>query len=271
MLAVVLGGGALTVHRFFSQGDTKNQTLDVFDAAFVSKAVDRFGSPVLRVRDGKEKFCIQEPQTAAIYSSKVILDLSNTFRQSWELYHVNNLSDCDIGETTFFVLQGRHPGESEFSKLVENIVGTKPQDPSSIFPEWVKGLSVSLPGLGYREFIFASSYEGVPFHSERSILLEELLQSILRASDIPSNEIISLLGEDSSIENYKLWFDKNPMGLCSVDILLLELVLGPSTSHLRTMEEMRTYLTSNFSELLEAAEVRGESLVQYSDQRCWVW
>lgn len=247
------------------------QTLGVFEEAFASKVVDRFGSPRLRVRHGEEVFCVQEPQITDIRSSEVISDFSSTFELNWKLSHVENLADCDFDESTFFVLQGRRPKDAEFANLVEKIVGSKPQDPSSIFPEWTKGLSVSLPGLGYKEFVFTSSYEGVPFHSERSIMLEELLQSILRASDVPSNEIISLLGEDLSVENYKLWFDKNPMGLCSVDIILMELILGPSTSHLRTMEEMRGYLVSNFSKLFKVAETRGENLIQYSDHRCWVW
>ncbi|WP_370400818.1 hypothetical protein [Sulfitobacter sp. JB4-11] len=232
---------------------------------------EQISNPILRVRQGSETFCIQENHATRTWASTLIADLSDAFELGWRQILVDDLAACPEDITTFYVLQGARPDQAALLDLMEGIVGSRPPDPAAIFPEWARGMSVSLPGPGHREFVLASSYSDMPHGVARSILSEELLQSILRASDVDATQIVSLLAEDLRNKDYSAWFENNPMGFCSVDIVLLELLLGPSTANLRKMDQMRAYLTTSFDALLEAAESRAKSLSLYRDPRCWVW
>lgn len=271
LVIVLCGVLIIFAGTLLARGGIVGQTQQIFDGAFATKVTDGINNPILRVRNGSETFCIQEAVATKVPAGKLISDLSDAFNLDWKQIHVADLADCPAGETVFYVLRGERPDQTELLDLIEGIVGSRPPDPSSIFPEWARGLSVSLPGPGGRELVFASYGEGMPHDVANSILSEELLQSILRASDVPSTEIVSLLGEDLRDKDYAQWFHNNPMGFCSVDIVLLELLLGPSTTGLHKMDEMRAHLTSNFDELLEAAESRSLTLADYRDPRCWVW
>ncbi|MGZ2259398.1 hypothetical protein [Roseobacter sp. A03A-229] len=271
LAAALCGAVALVAGALLAGDDLAQRTKFVFDAAFASKVTDSIRDPILRVRSGSETFCIQDNGATDVGAAALIADVSDAFQLDWTLVEVADLADCPAGETVFYVLQGARPDQAELLDLVETIVGSRPPNPDAIFPEWARGLSVSLPGPGNREFVFASSSADMPDEVARSILSEELLQSILRASDVPSTEIVSLLGEDLRNKDYAQWFHHNPIGFCSVDIILLELLLGPSTAGLHKMDQMRTYLASNFDDLLKAAETRGRGLTSYRDHRCWVW
>lgn len=250
----------------------KSDTLMMFDETFASKKAEaRFVDPVLRVRDGFELFCIQEDLSATTRASMLVKDVSEAFRLDLKLTLTNDLAKCPLEETTFYILQGERPETAKMVSLMDRVVGGVPSEPDKVFLDWAHGYSISLPGPGYREFAFSSSYAGVPDHVVKSILVEEMTHAILRADDVPTDKIVSILGEDLSVIDYVHWFVKNPEGYCSVDILLMELLLGPSTAHLETMGEMRTYIETDFRKLFRAAKKRARDLDYYADSRCWAW
>jgi len=250
----------------------KSDTLDVFDKAFDKhKKLERFVDPVLRVRDGLEHFCIQEDEAATTRASTLVKDVSDAFGLDWKIHIVDHLIDCAHDETVFIFLQGELLEMSEMEALMERIVGDAPPDMSAVFPAEALGYSISLPGPGYREFAFAITHEALPDDALMSILVEEFTHGLLRGSDIRVNHIVSILGEDHDVIDYHHWFLKNPKGYCAVDILLMELLLGPSTTHLETMREMRTYIETDFPKLFRATSKRARHLEQYADPRCWAW
>ncbi|WP_300059057.1 hypothetical protein [uncultured Roseobacter sp.] len=271
LAALLCGGLAALASTLLARDDISSQAERIFDGAFASKMTEQIGDPILRVRTGTETFCIQQDTAAGVPASTLISDLSEAFGLDWRQIEVDDLADCPADKTTFYVLQGARPAQGDLLDLVAGIVGSTPPNPDAMFPDWALGLSVSLPGPGHREFVFATSVADMPGDVARSILSEELLQSILRASDVDSREIISLLGEDLRNTDYAQWFHNNPIGFCTVDIVLLELLLGPSTSGLHKMAQMRAHLTSDFDALLAAAETRAPKLGAYADPRCWAW
>ena len=269
LFSIVFGALIIGVFEYSSHRELKNQTVDIFDKAFASKIVDRFGSPVLRVRRGDEIFCIQEPASASIHVGRSIADLSTTFELEWKQIHVENLIECPEN-TTFYILHDKQlPERAKLVELMLEVVGSTP--PDKYFPESALGYSISLPGRNYREFAYIKMRDNAPEWATRSIISEELLHAITRASDVSVSSIVSLLGNHVVSDDYSLWFQHNPRGLCSVDIILMELLLSPSMSHRKHMDHIRSYLVSNFDELVDAAEIRAQNLVSYSDPRCWIW
>ncbi len=269
--AVPCAAFAVAASGLFARADIIGDAREVFETAFASKVTAPIPNPILRVRTGTEMFCIESVEGTRVPPADLIDALSDAFELGWKTVAVADLADCPAGETTFYVLQGQRPSQSELLDLIEGIVGSRPPDPDAVFPPWALGLSVSLPGPGHREFVFASETRDMPQEVARSILSEELLQSILRASDVPATEIVSLLGEDQRNTDYAQWFHHNPIGFCSVDVVLLELLLGPSTAGLHKMEQMRAHLSAQGDALLQAAAARAPALAAYSDSRCWGW
>jgi len=249
----------------------KGQALDIFDMAFAPKYSDRVGNPLLRIRTGTEIFCIQEDASTPISVRQLIVDLSTTFDLQWTQDIVKDLSECSE-DTTFYVLHDKHLDQSKVSNLLFEIVGSAPPELDKLFPDDELGFNTTLPGIGNRVFVFIRLREDVPNYISRSIMSEEILQATLSASDVTTSRIISLLGENVISDDYSLWFDHNPAGFCSLDILLMELLLGSSMpAHLTDMKELRDYMSSAFEELVDTAELRGQALYNYADPRCWIW
>ncbi|MCV3272032.1 hypothetical protein [Roseobacter sinensis] len=271
LLIALCAGLAALASTLLARGDLAAKTQSIFDAAFASKISDEISNPILRVRNGSETFCIQEHSGAAFPPSRIVSDMAEAFELGWTQVLVDDLADCPTDSTTFYVVQGERPDQSELLDVMERIVGSGPPNPDELFPEWALGLSVDLPGSRHRSFTFSTFADDMPQEVARSIMTEELIQSILRASDVETTEIVSLLGEDLRNKDYSQWFHNNPIGLCSVDIVLLELLLGPSTSGLHKMEQMRAHLRTEFDALLAAAATRAQHLSEYRDDRCWVW
>jgi len=245
----------------------KAQSVEIFDKAFASKIVDRFGSPRLKVRNGNEIFCVRENATAPVSAEQVISDLSTAFELNWNKVRVASLSKCPK-DTTFFILHDKQPDESALVNLMLEIAGSAPSNFDEYFPEFSLGYSINIPGPGYRYFVFVKVEEDMPDWISRSILTEEILQATLRASDVPTSNIISLLGENSVSDDYSLWFNHNPSGLCRTDLIFMEMLLGPTTPHLRDMGELRNYLISDFNKLTDSAKIRAQGLEGYVDARC---
>lgn len=272
LLSVTFGAliSGIILYSYRSAAEAQALALDVFERAFASKVVDRFGSPRLRIRSGNEIFCIQESAVVPVTVDQLILDLATAFDLDWKRIHVEDIAECPEN-TNFYVLHDKHPDQIKMTELLYEIVGSAPPDLDKKIPESALGYSVNLPGYRKRDFVFITVQEGMPDWVSHSIMSEELLQATLRASDVSYStvRIVSLLVENAVSDDYSLWFEHNPSGFCSLDIILMELLLSPSLSHLKSMEELRNYLTTNYKELVNAAEVRGEALFNYADPRCW--
>lgn len=270
-VALACAGLTLFGAKVLAQDRLSEKTLQIFDAAFSSKRKSDNPDPTLRIRSGDELFCVQERPDAVIQVTQIIDDLSSAYDLSWTHVAVSNLLECPIENTDFYIRHDTRPKNDDLRTLMQKTVGSAPPNLEELFPAWAAGYSLDLPGPGSRGFIFTEHRPDAPDFVTRAILLEELVQGILRGSDVPTNEIVSLLGENLASADYALWFEHNPSGLCAVDVILLELMLGESTKSLRTQAEMRAYMQEDFSVLHESAMARADNLEIYSDPRCWHW
>ena len=244
--------------------DTAN-ALRVFDGAFGTGP-----DAHLNQRDGTELFCLfATPSGEDLRDEAVRLveGLSAAFDLDWRIARVASPVDCDPDETTFFVVLADRPMPDDFARLAERIVGSRPPHPEETFPPWADGFSVSLPGPGTREIVFVDTEDisRSPEHL-RSILVEEMLQSILRAADVPVTGIVSLLGEDTRDRDD--WFDANAVGLCQLDMVFLELLVGKGAP-IASVGAVRGRLEAGLEDLLDRAATRRAAIEPFTDDRCW--
>jgi len=207
------------------------ETLRIFDAAFAPESDAHDPNPWIRHRNGLEMFCltaIKGGGAARELAESIIAEISVAGDLRFRTEVVEALAQCPGDRTAFFVLLGRHPGDAAIRAELTRLTGFAPPVEAGRF-DGALGLSISLPGWDNREFIFVHA-DATGFHvpNMKSVLVEELLQLILKARYVPSDRIVSLLGESLRAESYENWFDHNPRGLCRIDLILLELFVGDS-------------------------------------------
>lgn len=184
---------------------------------------------VARIWSGTEILCVIAQRDHADQVLNFISALNLAFHTEFNSVNVVNHSACP-SSTSFFILAEGNPTPERLSDVLEDIHGTRPPPGFFMHGVW-GGFSLTLPEIPAREFVFfntlSQSVHSNPLPSV-SIMLEEMLHSFTGLSDLPSNQIYSLLGEDTDVVDYGHWFTKNPKGLCTADLYLLEMAIGPN-------------------------------------------
>ena len=101
--------------------------MSLLKSIYVITEQNGFTGPILRVRNGTEIFCIQEPDDVPVSIGQLITDLSSAFERQLKQVYVKSLIDCP-GITTFYVLQDRQLDQSKMSELMKVVVGSSPSD-----------------------------------------------------------------------------------------------------------------------------------------------
>jgi len=267
MLVGLSNPSAQTLH---SDDLSLNETRVFFDQAF---SLSKERGVDLRRWDGTEHFCfIWQDRRSSLrsFAPKTINQISAAYSLAFTHSHVQNISQCNQDRTSIYVLVGIFPGTDKLSALLEDLVGTRP--PEGIIKTFpVLGVSITLPGPRNRDFIFVATKQdrnAPDLIDSKAIFLEELLHSLLGASDVDTLQSISQLGEVESDGDYRKWYNNNPRGWCMIDFLFLELVLGRMDAVGGGYDDLRFYMSSNYSELIQSSLQKRRQLVQLSDQRC---
>lgn len=274
--ALTLGLGAMlpattaTAKSLHSEALSFHETQSFFDEAFTlarTRAVD------LRRWDGTEHFCfIWNDQNTPLrsFAPKTIDLIARTYSLVFTQSHTTKFSNCDQNQTSIYVFVGAYPGNAKLGTMLEDLVGKPP--PKGIISSFpVLGASITLPGPRNRDFIFVATKQdnNVPdLLDSHAIFLEELLHSLLGASDVEAVSSISQLAEVQSDGNYSEWYRHNPRGWCMIDFLFLELVLGRMQAVGSGFNELRVYMSSNYSDLMTKSAQQRRQLAELSDQRC---
>ena len=182
---------------------------------------------VPRIWSGTEIICVVAQNEHAVQVLDFISALNSGYGTEFSVVSVVDHLTCPTS-TSFFILTEAAASPERLADVLEDLHGTRPD----FFGYTVRGgLSLTLPGIPAREFVFFNALSK-PVHSDphpsKSIMMEEVLHSLTGLGDLPSTRIISLLGEDSGVVDYDHWFTQNPKGLCNADLYLLEMVIGPN-------------------------------------------
>jgi len=256
-----------------ASGTEQEHALQVFDLAFGPDIDGTETNPVVRPVNRADGVCILALDSGRGFQQKaeqIVGRMSQAFDLDLDVMTVRNMTDCVAAKTAYFVLLASNPGDAAIREVLGEIAGSPP--PKEIGPfDGVLGMSLSLPGTMDRDFLFVDTTDD-PAHADNrhAIFVEELLQSMLRAPDIPSETIVSVLGESYQSTDYSEWYNHNPRGLCRVDVILLELLVGktplPDTLRYRSARET---LDTQYDVFRAGSDKTRALLEPDIDPRCW--
>jgi len=247
------------------QANVDSAVREIFSNHFNTPS--RAGLPDL---SGNETFCIFRYSFGNVFLDEVsefIQTLNSTYDKNFKFIHFTSHSECP-DDTTFFVMLGGAVSESFLYDVLEDISGLRPP-PAFISTTNLRGFQTTVPGNEFRSFIFAReplhpvSSNSNPF---QSVMLEEILHAVLDADDFESSEIISIFGKNLDVSDYAYWFEKNPKGLCYVDLFLLELELG--TGRNSAFSTPNDWYIQSGHMIHNRMSSRKYSLSKYLDPRC---
>lgn len=221
-----------------------------------------------------KSFCLigKSDSSMSGYVEDTIADIAQAYDKKHSFTKVTNADSCPRDKHSVIILLGSNPGFSGFQKIFMTLVNNAPQEDYGNFGEEI-AFTVPLHDVLRGSFIFlddtiVDKHSGRDFRT--SIWLETLLHALTGGRNILTNEIITMLGTDLSVDSYADLYEKNPRGLCQVDFIMLELVLnGYKDIKRRNFDDYYSYLEANFIELFQKAQSRQKALRRYiGDGRC---
>jgi len=262
-ITIVLASLAFLVSIKKVNGDSDMREL--FLTYFNSPSSTRAPDP-----SGHEAFCVFRYSDDKNYHNQVsefIETLNSIYSKNFTITHSRSFLGCP-DDTIYFVMLGGIITKPELYDILEGISGKRP--PSEfISTKNLRGFQTSIPGAEFRSFIYIRE----PFHSVvsnqnpfQSVMLEEILHALLDIGDFDSSEILSIFGKNLDVSDYAYWFQKNPKGLCHLDLFLLELKLG-SGRHSAYSTPYLWYIDSGHTQHQKISSYKS-SFRKYLDARC---
>ena len=253
----------------------KNQTTQlkanliyVFQHAFLHQSESNAIHSTVRIRDGDETFCVSGTQEDTELIQEVVYSISNALNLSWSIIAREELQFCPHEQVSIYVYTDDFVNRSKLIDFFDSAEIPRPPDDIDFFsiPN-TKGFTSQIPNGTSLAFI-RNKQETEESHYQ-SVVIEELLQVILDADDVATDTLISIIAEDHSVaDEYSRWFEKNPLGLCVIDLMLLEILLNPNHKHLQYYNQVYSYIRSNFVELRSDAHKLAAKLNHLRDNRC---
>lgn len=272
MLKLTIAYSLLVIAMAVFNAGTANAKNDgISDAANIIRKLDP--KNLSRRWYGGETFCIFGKNTEPRSTHKIrdlIAAINETFGSDFKVLNETDYSECP-SFATFYVMVG-HPIEiDELAAILKGLSGSQP--PKTIMQELVglRGFVINLPGNRRREFIYLDqSVQATRSNSDpfTSILVEEVFHALTGLGDFFSDKIVSVLGKNPHVDNYFVWFEKNPRGLCVADLYLLEMHIGHHLKHLDHQVSALAWLKSHSEELKELRPILFAALEDYLDSRC---
>ena len=179
---------------------------------------------------GGETFCVfgKHAETESLRLNNFLQALNRAYDIDFKIVVVTDAVECPWF-TTFYALFNGPVNHVDLAKVMTDISGDEPPMELLLEMSSVSGFSISVPGSRSREFFYVDTESSAVSSNPdpvQSIMIEEVFHSIIELPERATNKIISVLGEDFSVSSYDDWFEKNPTGLCLLDLYLLELALG---------------------------------------------
>jgi hypothetical protein len=99
-------------------------------------------------------------------------------------------------------------------------------------------------------------------------VIEEIFHVLSSLGDLHSNTITSILAKDFRVKYYDDWFDRNPKGLCLLDLYILKLALYGREIDKTLIRHTLSLLRDNFDEISKHMERNLVNMKEFMDPRC---
>ncbi|MEP3637090.1 MAG: hypothetical protein ABJN14_07510 [Paracoccaceae bacterium] len=266
---VVIGLPLIYYQHLHLESNIRAIAIETFTEAFQPMSEARYHDPI-RKWNGIERVCLIHKDSEKLsHEIESFLNLiSENLNHNFRVFKVSDIIGCDQHSSKIFIVLSNEGNESSQKEYLSKIFDKRVAESYYQFGP-LKGMSLTEAYPSNLTYIFVST-ETLNGDNEDAlyVALEEISHSLLGGGDVVTDSIVSILGEDASGIDSENWYERNPRGLCMIDLMYFELLLGDLPPDKRRFSEVLDFFSDNYDDVSMRAIALKEVFLPYLDKRC---